>query len=372
MRSADSYRMLMLAALAVALIVSTVVAGAAPVSVVTTHDFTEAQRINTLKVLEALSPAVTKEPVHRGSSDFCTWPGVLCHRLRSGDVGAEVTVMHDSFISLPVDVQRSEVRITSLKVRANALAKGSTLLSDLAMATSSSALTVLDFTGSNISSELPPTWGRFVSLQYLRLGDNHFYGTLPTAWSALTSLKEFQLQNNDVTGTLPAAWRTMTQMRNITLDNNTLAGMLPPSWSSMTSLSILSLKGNNFCGGVPASWAGLTGLALTADDTFYSPCRTLPPTSSNSDSRATPSSSANGTSTTLEPPAVLTNCTATHCVLCPVTAPSRCAACMPGYALTSTWSCVSHRGDVAYGPARLWPRVVATCAVLVAAAVSTL
>ncbi|KPI82626.1 hypothetical protein ABL78_8365 [Leptomonas seymouri] len=271
MRGAQGHHLSVFAALVVVLAATAAAAGAG-LPAVAADEFTEAQRINTLRVLGALSPAVAEKPVHALNGDFCTWPGVTCHRLRSGGVGAEVTITQDRFIHLPVDVQMSEVRITSLKVRTRALAEGSALLSNLAKAMPSTTLITLDFTGANITSELPVTWGTFTNLQYLRLANNHFYGTLPAAWSALTSLTEFQLQGNDVSGTLPASWSTMKRLHKVELDNNAFTGTLPPSWWCMTSLPMLPIRGDGFCGGVAAPWTALRGLVPTADGAFHEAC----------------------------------------------------------------------------------------------------
>lgn len=338
--------------------------------VVTTRDFTADQHANTLTVLTALSLGAVGLPSAAASADFCTWPGIACHRLGSGDVGVEVTLTQDLPIRLSPEVQLSQVRITALNVRVSTLSEDSTFLSDLAQF-ASSPLTVLDFTSSNITSMLPDVWGTFTNLQHLRLGNNNFYGTMPDAWMSLTSLIELQLYNNNVTGTLPASWRTLTKLQDVTLDNNLLFGTLPPSWSAMATLRRLSLAGNAFCGGVPDSWASMKQLSLTANEGLYDECVASSASTSSHPTRTTTTTSANeppsgGISSTTEPPAVLTNCKTPHCVLCPITAPTRCAACMPGYALTSYRTCSARDRNGMCGPAGLWQLAVACVVPLIA------
>lgn len=357
---------------------------------VSTDDFTAAQHSNTLRVLEALSPGLAEAGAGWTGEDFCTWPGVHCHSQADGSVGVALRVAQRSAVAFPDDVDASEVRITSLTMRTSAALADGNFLSRLAMSPAASSLTVLDLSGSNLTSELPAIWGNLVSLQYLLLSNNNFFGTLPPAWSALIDLREFQLQNNNVSGPLPSSWSTMTLLQTMNADNNSISGTLPSSWSSMASLSTLSLRGNGVCGGVPASWSALTGLTIEADAALYAACPT--PTAAPSSSSSVPpfvSPSSEDSSTTehttalplttkgptssstptTESPAVLTKCEAEYCVLCPIATPDVCSMCWPGYALTATRGCAFVGRSGVAGLAAPWQRLTLCLVLLVAALV---
>ncbi|KAI3432258.1 hypothetical protein D9Q98_003819 [Chlorella vulgaris] len=155
-------------------------------------------------------------------------------------------------------------------------------------------LELLDFTGNNITGELPDSWavpgtfpalrtlsisaaqlngslpaawgspGAFPALGELRLNGNRLRGSLPTSWGArgaFPALKELALNDNAFSGTLPLNWGQGPSFPNLevlALTASGASGTLPPGWGAdggFTSLHTLSLAGSGLSGGLPLQWA---------------------------------------------------------------------------------------------------------------------
>jgi internalin A len=98
----------------------------------------------------------------------------------------------------------------------------------------------LDLSNEELT-KLPPTIGRFRSLQTLNLDDNQLT-SLPAELSSLTSLTWLYLDNNELT-LLSAELSSLTSLKGLYLHNNQLTS-LPAELSSLTSLTWLYLDGN--------------------------------------------------------------------------------------------------------------------------------
>lgn len=117
--------------------------------------------------------------------------------------------------------------------------------------------------GSNITGELPLSWG--------------YSGSL-------SALIELDLSHNSITGVLPASWsvsNSLPQLRSLILTDNLLGGALPSSWGSQSqafpSLEMVDVASNSLTGTLPAAWCG-EGFPVSPAYSLAEICKLFDPT----------------------------------------------------------------------------------------------
>ncbi|KAL6288237.1 hypothetical protein ACE6H2_012627 [Prunus campanulata] len=152
------------------------------------------------------------------------------------------------------------------------------------------SLLVLDLSGNDFSSTIPPWMFNLTKLVHLHLKSNKLHGELAETFGSLTSLQTLDLsENSDIGGQLPRNLGTLCSLQtlrlsinkitgeitnfidmlsactNISLETlslgfNKLTGKLPDSLGYLKSLRYLALWDNSFHGSIPKSIGNLTSL----------------------------------------------------------------------------------------------------------------
>ncbi|XP_068319506.1 receptor-like protein EIX2 [Pyrus communis] len=84
----------------------------------------------------------------------------------------------------------------------------------------------LDLCYCGMQSQLPASLGMFKSLQNLKLGGNHLWGSIPDSIGNLSSLKTLDLSDNDMNGTIPESLRQLSELVFLFLSDNSWEGNL--------------------------------------------------------------------------------------------------------------------------------------------------
>ncbi|GET93944.1 hypothetical protein, unknown function [Leishmania tarentolae] len=199
----------------------------------------EAERLNTLKVLQAFAAAVPS--LGWSGDDFCSWSGVRC----LGD-NVSVLLAHSgasgTLPEMPDDVDYSTVRLNEISIFGQR---------------------------GGITGTLPSSWGKLRKVRTINLAYTGITGTLSASWSVMEALEEITLLNTRITGTLPEAWSDMRNVRRINLQRCNLYGSLPESWARMPSLQRVDLHENHFCGCVPETWITSPRLLVGVDSRHH-------------------------------------------------------------------------------------------------------
>ncbi|TPP51538.1 hypothetical protein CGC20_0970 [Leishmania donovani] len=324
-------RLVLAATLAAAVALLLCTSSAPVVRAAGTAEFTETQKSNTLKVLQAFARAIPELGKKWTGDDFCWWGFVMC--VSSGvSVSVQLSSAAGTLPEMPDSVDYTNVIITGLRFF---------LMPELVGTLPASwsrlqGLTSLTFWGCGVSGTLPPSWRSMKSLTSvwiqdcrsitgtlppewasmpllttLRLRYLPLRSTLPTQWSSMTSLTILSLDSTQVYGTLPPGWSGMSNAWLLQLENCDLSGSLPSSWSAMPKLEKVSLRGNHFCGCVPDSWAQNAGLDVSIEDKHK------------------------GSNCIAE-----TECGVDGCEVCEGDSAARCARCGEGYFLTDERTCL--------------------------------
>ncbi|XP_042425718.1 receptor-like protein EIX1 [Zingiber officinale] len=96
--------------------------------------------------------------------------------------------------------------------------------------------TSLDFSGNNLTGEIPPEIGRLTGLHNLNLSRNHLSGKIPQELGEITLLESLDLSFNDLSGTIPNSLADLNFLSYINLSYNNLMGRIP-SGSQLQTLS---------------------------------------------------------------------------------------------------------------------------------------
>ncbi|GET93990.1 hypothetical protein, unknown function [Leishmania tarentolae] len=257
----------------------------------------EAERWNTLKVLQAFAAAMPS--LRWSGGDFCSWSGVRCLDANVSIVVTRLWVT-GTLPEMPDDVDYSMVRLDEIHVFGEY---------------------------SGITGTLPKSWGKLQRVRAINLGYTSISGTLPAAWSSMAAIEQIILSTTQISGTLPEAWSSMRNLRRIYLDECNLHGSLPESWADLPSLEHLSLYNNNFCGCVPEAWLTSTTLLMAVDARHrMGDC-----------ARA---EACVETTTTTPRPTSNPFCHVPNCLWCFTRDSTRCSVCVYNYRLTRNFQCV--------------------------------
>ncbi|TPP54494.1 hypothetical protein CGC20_24620 [Leishmania donovani] len=348
-------RRLVLAATLAAVVALLLCTSSAPVTrAVEENELTEAERSNTLKVLQAFGRAIPELGKKWIGNDFCAWEYIKCYS-SAVSLWMDSVDYAGSLPEMPADVDYTNVVITLLDFSAMGQRLSGMLPASWSSMTSlvslwlegcervtgtlpaswssMTSLSDLNLHGTQVSGSLPPQWSSMTSLATLSLRLTKVSGSLPPQWSSMTSLTLLDLQGAKVSGSLPSEWSGMKSAEVLKLQDCDLSGSLPSSWSAMPKLREVLLSGNHFCGCVPESWDRKAGLSVDIEDEHKgSKCKL----GNQCRPKATPT------------PAPETECEVDGCEVCEGDSAARCARCREGYFLTSEKTCRADRdGGVA-------------------------
>ncbi|XP_030523914.2 tyrosine-sulfated glycopeptide receptor 1 [Rhodamnia argentea] len=124
---------------------------------------------------------------------------------------------------------------------------------DPAMANSSRLVRSLDFSGNNLSGEIPSGLGSCSDLAVFRAGFNSLTGEVPGDLYAATSLVELSLHLNRLNGPIGDGIGNLSNLRFLLLYSNNFSGSIPASIGKLAKLEYLLLYINNLTGSLPSS-----------------------------------------------------------------------------------------------------------------------
>lgn len=112
---------------------------------------------------------------------------------------------------------------------------------------------------------MPPEFGNFSNLNYLRLEDNQLSGNIPSELGNLSNLGWLGLINNQFSGSIPPELGNLSNLWYFGLSNNQLNGNIPPELSNLSNLIYLYLDNNQLSGPIPklSSFSSLEVLRLS-------------------------------------------------------------------------------------------------------------
>lgn len=180
----------------------------------------------------------------------------------------------NGFDTIPVDFfdGLSSIRVLALDDNPFNKSSGWTIPSELAEC---SQLVNFSCSGCNIVGPVPDFFGKFPSLDSLRLSYNRLSGGIPSSFSdsmlqvlwlndqdgggmtgpidvigSMVGLTTAWLHGNQFTGSIPDDIGRLTSLRELNLNRNRLVGLIPASMANM-SLQLLDLNNNMLMGPIP-------------------------------------------------------------------------------------------------------------------------
>lgn len=180
----------------------------------------------------------------------------------------------NEFDTIPVDFfdGLSSIRVLALDANPFNKSSGWTIPSELAEC---SQLVNFSCSGCNIVGPVPDFFGKFPSLDSLRLSYNRLSGVIPSSFSdsmlqvlwlndqdgggmtgpidvigSMVGLTTAWLHGNQFTGSIPDDIGRLTSLRELNLNRNRLVGLIPASMANM-SLQLLDLNNNMLMGPIP-------------------------------------------------------------------------------------------------------------------------
>ncbi len=123
------------------------------------------------------------------------------------------------------------------------------------------ALEKVDFSGNQLSGEIPPSFVNLApNLETLNFSRNQLSGPIPAELGRLSRLKELDLDYNSLSGNLPPELGSLSNLSVLRLGSNDLTGPIPPEWRQLRSLTILGLGNNTLTGRIPPELGQLSNL----------------------------------------------------------------------------------------------------------------
>uniref|UniRef100_A0ACD5XUK8 Uncharacterized protein n=1 Tax=Avena sativa TaxID=4498 RepID=A0ACD5XUK8_AVESA len=220
---------------------------------------------------------------------LCNWTGITCGdtRSRGGTMvkvtrgislgGAGIVGRLDAleFESLPylVNLDLSEnyglsgaipPGISSLSMLSTLNFSGDQISGDIpASICNLGGLTHMDLSNNNLTGQIPPAFGNLSRLAILYLGGNRLSGNIPWKLGQLRKLRELDLSSNTLSGQIPSALANLTSLNILALSNNWLSGPIPQHLGDIHTLQGISLAVNNLTGTIPPSLGNLREMDLS-------------------------------------------------------------------------------------------------------------
>ncbi|KAK4485268.1 hypothetical protein RD792_007900 [Penstemon davidsonii] len=143
---------------------------------------------------------------------------------------------------------------------------------------STSSVTSLDLSSSNLSGPFPSILCRLKSLTFISLYDNFINSTLSESDLAMCrSLEHLDLAQNYLTGALPHRLPDLPNLKYLDLTGNNFSGNIPESFGTFPKLEVLSLVENLLEGTIPSFLGNISTLKeLNLSYNPFSPGR-IPP-----------------------------------------------------------------------------------------------
>ncbi|KAF2301609.1 hypothetical protein GH714_028226 [Hevea brasiliensis] len=114
-----------------------------------------------------------------------------------------------------------------------------------------SSLSILAIVGSNLTGNIPSSFGLLDKLSLLYLTENRLSGRIPPELGKCKSLTELKLYRNQLEGEIPIELGMLSELQNLELFENRLNGEIPISIWKIQSLRHVLLYKNNLSGELP-------------------------------------------------------------------------------------------------------------------------
>ncbi|KAF8408217.1 hypothetical protein HHK36_007362 [Tetracentron sinense] len=176
-----------------------------------------------------------------GSSDHCSWFGVLCDarsrvlslNLTGGDRGSNGKGKWEAFSCSKF----SQFPFYGFGIRKSCSVRN-----------------------GKLAGRLSPVIGKLTELRVLSLPFHDISGEIPLEIWGLAKLEVLDLEGNSLTGTLPLQFGGLRRLRVLNLGFNKLVGEIPASISNCVGLQILNLAANQMNGTIPGFVGGFSEL----------------------------------------------------------------------------------------------------------------
>ncbi|XP_052176472.1 leucine-rich repeat receptor-like tyrosine-protein kinase PXC3 [Diospyros lotus] len=164
------------------------------------------------------------------SSDFCSWPGIVCNSSKS--------------------------MVEKLDLSHRGLQGNLTLISEL------KALKWLDLSYNNFHGPIPPALGNLSELQFLDLSSNKFRGSIPVDLGRLVNLRSLNLSNNFLEGSVPDELEGLVKLQDFQIFTNKLNGSIPIWVGNLSNLRVFTAYENELGGRIPDNLGSNSGLQV--------------------------------------------------------------------------------------------------------------
>nr|GEY32382.1 hypothetical protein [Tanacetum cinerariifolium] len=116
---------------------------------------------------------------------------------------------------------------------------------------------------NHLSGLIPECWMKWLSLTFLNLQNNNFFGSNSKTLGSLSALGSLNMCGNKLSGRLPVYVKNLKNLQILQLARNELDGSIP-AWigRELSSLRILNLQSNNFEGNITDELCHLTFIQI--------------------------------------------------------------------------------------------------------------
>ncbi|KDP38592.1 hypothetical protein JCGZ_04517 [Jatropha curcas] len=115
------------------------------------------------------------------------------------------------------------------------------------------SLRYLDLSSNAFYGGISANFSTESQLQLINLSYNKFSGGVPASIGQLQELEYLWLDSNQLYGTLPSAIANCSSLIHLSAEDNALRGLIPATIGSIPKLEVLSLSRNELSGSIPAS-----------------------------------------------------------------------------------------------------------------------
>lgn len=164
------------------------------------------------------------------SSDYCSWPGLVCSSNNS--------------MVVKLDLSHRELR------------GNATLISEL------KGLKWLDLSYNNFHGSIPSAFGNMSELEFLDLSLNKFEGSVPPELGGLRNLRSLNLSNNLLVGEIPDELKGLKKLQEFQISSNRLNGSIPFWVGNLTNLRVFTAYENFLEGRIPDNLGAVSELHL--------------------------------------------------------------------------------------------------------------